>query len=82
MSEDDRPDRCETCRHWEHCDGLDEQNQAVSPDDAFGYCHRYPPTLDNPRESGQWASWSLPVMLRIDFCGEWKPKDAEPVLPE
>jgi hypothetical protein len=84
MSE--RKERCDTCRFWE-IDGL----VGDEPDVCIGWCKRMPPTFP-PREVREhWIGDSMgsdgftiglwPHTQDINYCGEWKPREAWAVQP-
>lgn len=45
---------CKKCEHWDKPD----------PDVSYGYCHRYPPSVD--------VEMDYPVVVKSDWCGEFK----------
>jgi hypothetical protein len=77
MTPEERPDRCERCRFWEH-----------KPTDDLGECHRFPPLMTiipryplskDPNDYGimettkpQDGGWSL--TWSEDWCGEFREK--------
>lgn len=64
--------RCENCVWW-------EPNETERD---CGLCRRYPPQLSS-RADGRYENWKLwgetlyPATLNSDWCGEFKPRDAE-----
>lgn len=62
---------CSKCAHWEDF-GPDEDGQAVTD----GFCHRYPKTryqdVLEDAETPMRHSFSFPVTVSHDWCGEWK----------
>ena len=63
MSENERAERCETCRFLESIDGK------IEP----GYCKRYPPRTSDALLLLNAMSDIQPVVWSNDWCGEWQP---------
>jgi hypothetical protein len=59
----ERQEFCENC-HF-RSDVVDE----IEGDDRF-YCLRFPPVRSDNVPEG----WDWPLVAKIDWCGEWKPR--------
>lgn len=82
MAEEERPERCETCRFW--------AKDSTAKQDKLGqrFCLRYPPQLVVFEVSNgeQEACDVWPETSASDWCGEWQPsalnvKAKPPVSP-
>lgn len=80
--EEERAERCETCRFWERNSGVDDESGGGC--DNGGCCKRLPPTYCGPHEDNatrpmDWMLWSFPAVTSDDWCGEWKEKGTDPL---
>ena len=57
-----RPDRCETCRHWENPAGA-----------KLGECRAQPPQIVEIVQEVQTVAW--PETVRNDWCWQWVRRD-------
>lgn len=66
MTNQERSERCETCRFW----APDEE----APDDEPGYCQRHAPVaklVSGSDAERVWARW--PTVMNDWWCGEFHP---------
>lgn len=73
--------RCETCKFWEPCEALTDENEG----NPTGRCLRFPPqytpevyipTPDTVCMIHSSTVWSFPVTDDFSHCGEWRAKGA------